>query len=108
MHIILVSLFVTSNKGMMTIEWFSGNGFCVQEKDIMLRKLNPMILLMRCVELETRCGCQAYIYVKRTSEGKYEIAALYEGHNHAFVTPSKRHLLRSNRRVSEKAETMLF
>jgi hypothetical protein len=36
---------------------------------------------------EPRCGCQAYIYVKHTSEGKYEIAALNEGHNHAFVTP---------------------
>jgi uncharacterized cupredoxin-like copper-binding protein len=42
---------------------------------------------------ETKCGCEAYIYVKRTSEGKYEIAALKEGHNHGFVTPSKRHLL---------------
>jgi hypothetical protein len=61
-----------------------------------------------CRTRETRCGCQAYIYVKRTSEGKYEIAALYEGHNHAFVTLSKHHLLRSNRRVSEKAKTMLF
>jgi hypothetical protein len=45
---------------------------------------------------ETRCGCQAYIYVKHTSEGKYEIAALNEGHNHAFVTPRKHHLLQSN------------
>jgi hypothetical protein len=42
---------------------------------------------------ETRCGCEAYIYVKRTSKGKYEIAALKEEHNHGFVTPSKRHLL---------------
>jgi hypothetical protein len=57
---------------------------------------------------EPRCGCQAYIYVKHTSEGKYEIAALNEGHNHAFVTPRKRHLLRSNRSVTEKAKTTLF
>jgi zinc finger SWIM domain-containing protein 3 len=57
---------------------------------------------------ESRCGCPAYIYVKRTLEGKYVIAALYEEHNHAFVTPSKRHLLRSNRSVNEKAKTTLF
>ncbi|PUZ51039.1 hypothetical protein GQ55_6G134700 [Panicum hallii var. hallii] len=57
---------------------------------------------------ESRCGCQAYIYGKRTPEGKYIIAALFEGHNHAFVTPSKHHLLRSNRYVSEKAKTTLF
>ena len=28
---------------------------------------------------ETRCGCGAYIYIKRNNEGKYEIAALNEG-----------------------------
>jgi hypothetical protein len=38
---------------------------------------------------ESRCGCPAYIYVKRTPEGKYVIAALHEEHNHSFVTPSK-------------------
>jgi hypothetical protein len=57
---------------------------------------------------ETRCGCEAYIYVKRMSEGKYEIAALKEGHNHVVVTPSKRHLLRSNHSVTEKVKTTLF
>jgi hypothetical protein len=57
---------------------------------------------------ETRCGCEAYIYVKRASEEKYKITALKEGHNHAFVTPSKRHLLRSNRSIIEKTKTTLF
>ena len=57
---------------------------------------------------ETRCGCEAYIYVKRNSEGKYQISALYEDHNHDLVTPSKLHLLRSNRFVSEKTKTTLF
>jgi hypothetical protein len=52
---------------------------------------------------ETRCGCEAYIYVKRTSEGKYEIAALNKGHNHAFVT----HIC-FDPTVSEKAKTTLF
>jgi hypothetical protein len=53
---------------------------------------------------ETRCGCEAYIYVKRTNESRYEIAALYERHNHEFVKPSKHHLRRSNRHVNEKAK----
>jgi hypothetical protein len=57
---------------------------------------------------DTRCGCEAYIYIKRTSEGKYQITGLHEGHNHEFVTPSKRHLLRSNRCVSEQVKTTLF
>ncbi|KAJ1280969.1 hypothetical protein BS78_04G272900 [Paspalum vaginatum] len=51
---------------------------------------------------ESRCGCEAYIYVKHNNEGKYQIAALHENHNHDLVTPSKLHLLRSNRFVSEK------
>jgi hypothetical protein len=41
-------------------------------------------------------------------KGKYEIAALKEGHNHAVVTPSKRHLLRSNHSVTEKVKTTFF
>jgi hypothetical protein len=58
-----------------------------------------------CRTREPRFGCQAYIYVKHTSD---EIAAPNEGHNHAYVTPSKCHLLRCNRSVSEKAKTTLF
>ncbi|XP_039804890.1 protein FAR1-RELATED SEQUENCE 5-like [Panicum virgatum] len=57
---------------------------------------------------ETRCGCEAYMYVKRDSEGKYHIAALFEDHNHDLVTPSKLHLLRSKRLVSEKEKATLF
>jgi hypothetical protein len=57
---------------------------------------------------ETRCGCEAYMYVKCDSEGKYHIAALFEDHNHDLVTPSKLHLLRSKPLVSEKAKTTLF
>ncbi|KAG2598759.1 hypothetical protein PVAP13_5KG398207 [Panicum virgatum] len=57
---------------------------------------------------ETRCGCEAYMYFKRNSEGKYKIGALHEDHNHELVTPSKQHLLRSKRFVSEKAKTTLL
>ncbi|XP_044376455.1 protein FAR1-RELATED SEQUENCE 5 [Triticum aestivum] len=56
----------------------------------------------------TRCGCEAYIYVTRESDGKYRIASLTEYHNHPFVPPSQQHLIRSNRQVSERVKTTLY
>ena len=50
---------------------------------------------------ETRCGCDAYIYVKLSSGNRYTIEAMIEEHNHGLVSPDKCHLLRSNRSVSE-------
>jgi hypothetical protein len=58
--------------------------------------------------METRCGCQARIVVKLDSEKKYQILSFVEEHNHGFVSPDKRHLLRSNRQVSERAKSTLF
>ena len=57
--------------------------------------------------METRCGCQAHIVVKLGSD-KYRIISMVEEHSHGFVSPDKRHLLRSNRRVSERAKSTLF
>lgn len=57
---------------------------------------------------ESRCGCDARIFVKKTSDNKYKIASFVEHHNHGLVTPSKHHLIRSNRRVNEKAKTTLY
>jgi zinc finger SWIM domain-containing protein 3 len=58
--------------------------------------------------VETRCGCEAHIVVKLGSDKKYRILSMFEEHNHGFVSPDKRHLLRSNRRVSERAKSTLF
>ena len=58
--------------------------------------------------METRCGCQAHIVVKLGSDKKYRIISMVEEHSHGFVSPDKRHLLRSNRRVSERAKSTLF
>ena len=58
--------------------------------------------------LETRCGCGAHIYVKLGSDKKYQIASMVEHHNHGLVSPNKRHLLRSNRDVNERAKSTLF
>ena len=58
--------------------------------------------------METRCGCEAHIVVKLGTDKKYQIASMVEEHNHGFVSPDKRHLLRSNRNVSERAKSTLF
>jgi hypothetical protein len=110
MHMVPVFQFVSDNKELMIAELLNESGSCAQGQVIrQAQQLNPIIRPRRCAELrETRYGCETYIYVKRTSEGKYEIAALKEGHNHAVVTPSKRHLLQSNHSVTEKAKTTLF
>jgi hypothetical protein len=62
----------------------------------------------KCKRKETRYGCDARIFVKRTTDSKYEIASVVEQHNHGLVTPSKHHLIRSNRRVNEKAKQTLY
>jgi hypothetical protein len=54
--------------------------------------------------METRCGCPTYIVVKLGNEKKYQIALMIEEHNLGFVSPDKRNLLRSNRKVSERAK----
>jgi hypothetical protein len=56
---------------------------------------------------ETRCGCEAYIYVK-LSGARYTIESMIEEHNHGLVSPDKCHLLRSNRSVSERANNTLY
>jgi hypothetical protein len=58
--------------------------------------------------METRCGCSAQIAVKLESDKKYRITSMVEEHSHGFVSPDKRHLLRSNRKVSERAKSTLF
>jgi hypothetical protein len=58
--------------------------------------------------METRCGCLAHIVVKLESDKKYRIFSVVDEHNHGFVSPDKRHLLRSNRNVSERAKSTMF
>jgi hypothetical protein len=57
---------------------------------------------------ETRCGCQAHIVVKLGCDNKYQIVSMVEEHTHGFVSPDKRHLLRSNHKVSERVKATLF
>jgi zinc finger SWIM domain-containing protein 3 len=58
--------------------------------------------------METRCGCPTHIVVKLGSDKKYRIYSMVEAHSHGFVSLDKRHLLRSNCNVSERAKSTLF
>jgi len=46
--------------------------------------------------------------VKFGIDKKYKIVSMVEEHSHGFVSPDKRHLLRSNWRVSERTKSTLF
>jgi hypothetical protein len=58
--------------------------------------------------IESKCGCEAHIYVKLGSDKKYWIASMVEYHNHGLVSPNKRYFLRSNRHVNVRANSVLF
>ncbi|PVH31896.1 hypothetical protein PAHAL_9G255200 [Panicum hallii] len=57
---------------------------------------------------ETRCGCNAQIYVKLGPDKRYYIASMIEHHNHGLVSPDKIMFLRSNRTIRERVKTALF
>ncbi|KAM3228658.1 hypothetical protein ACQJBY_059959 [Aegilops geniculata] len=56
----------------------------------------------------TRCGCDAHIFVKLCGDNTYKIQSWVEHHSHGLVSPDKRHLIRSNRRVTERAKNTLY
>jgi hypothetical protein len=57
---------------------------------------------------DTRCGCDAHIFVKLCGDNTYKLESWVEHHIHGLVSPDKRHLIRSNRRVSERAKNTLY
>ena len=56
----------------------------------------------------TREGCNARIVFKRTDDGKFEVSKFYEGHTHTLISPRKKQLLRSARRVNNVHKNLLF
>jgi hypothetical protein len=58
--------------------------------------------------MEIKCSCPSHIFVKLGSDKRYQIDSMVEEHSHGLVSPDKRHLLRSNRKVSERAKSTLF
>nr|XP_020167235.2 protein FAR1-RELATED SEQUENCE 5-like [Aegilops tauschii subsp. strangulata] len=65
-------------------------------------------LRKRRKQTDTRCGCDAHIFVRLCGENTYKIDSWIEHHVHGLVSPDKRHLIRSNRRVSERAKNTLY
>ncbi|XBJ23026.1 hypothetical protein VPH35_001293 [Triticum aestivum] len=57
---------------------------------------------------DIRCGCDAHIFVKLCANDTYKIESWVKHHNHGLVSLDKRHLIRSNRRVSERAKNTLY
>jgi hypothetical protein len=60
------------------------------------------------MQSQTRCGCNAHIYVRLGTENKYYIASVVEQYNHGLVSPSKTCFLSSNRSISQRVKTNLF
>jgi hypothetical protein len=52
--------------------------------------------------METRCGCEAHIYVNRGSDKKYRIASLVEQHNHGRI------FLDRTSHITERAKKTLY
>ncbi|XP_048527739.1 protein FAR1-RELATED SEQUENCE 5-like [Triticum urartu] len=50
---------------------------------------------------DTRVGCLAEMTIKISANGKYVVSSFDDAHNHELVTPSKAHLLRSQRKITE-------
>jgi hypothetical protein len=44
-------------------------------------------------QIETRCGCDAHVFVKLGMDKRYYIASLVEEHNHILVSPDKTQFL---------------
>ena len=56
---------------------------------------------------DTRVGCLAEMTIKISANGKYVVSSLEDAHNHELVTPSKSHLLRSQRRITEAQKAQI-
>jgi zinc finger SWIM domain-containing protein 3 len=56
---------------------------------------------------DTRVGCKAEMTIKISEIGKYVVSSFEDAHNHELVTPSKAHLLRSQRRITEAQKAQI-
>ena len=56
--------------------------------------------------LETRCGCRARVVFK-VENGVYTISQLITEHNHPFVEPNQRHLIRSSRTMHNTSKGVI-
>ncbi|XP_010245235.1 PREDICTED: protein FAR1-RELATED SEQUENCE 5-like isoform X2 [Nelumbo nucifera] len=50
---------------------------------------------------ESRTGCKAMMSIRRKKGGRWVVSQVVKEHNHALTSPSKRHKLRSRRKIIE-------
>jgi hypothetical protein len=60
------------------------------------------------MQSETRCGCNAHIYVKLGPDDKYYITSMVEQHNHGLASPHKIPFLSSNCSINQRVKNTLF
>ncbi|XP_042490703.1 protein FAR1-RELATED SEQUENCE 5-like isoform X1 [Macadamia integrifolia] len=53
------------------------------------------------IRQETRTGCKAMMSIRRKKGGRWVVSQVVKEHNHALTSPSKRHKLRSHRKIIE-------
>ncbi|XP_010265358.1 PREDICTED: protein FAR1-RELATED SEQUENCE 5-like [Nelumbo nucifera] len=56
---------------------------------------------------ETRCGYMSNMKISRCKNGCYYVIAFNETHNHIIATPKKKHMLRSQRKMTEPQTTQV-
>jgi zinc finger SWIM domain-containing protein 3 len=56
---------------------------------------------------DTRVGCTAEMTIKISATEKYVVSSFEDGYNHNLITPSKAHLLRSQRRITEAQKAQI-
>jgi hypothetical protein len=111
MHMMLGSLFMLVSKRREMRKNYS-RGIIVHEKGSLRRRYMVLVMNLGKKEATETDGNQMWLsstyFVKLDSGKKYQISSMVEEHSHGFVSPDKRHLLRSNRKVNERAKSTLF
>ncbi|KAF9619985.1 hypothetical protein IFM89_010601, partial [Coptis chinensis] len=59
------------------------------------RKIDP---------IQEQAGCNAIMYTRTKDDKTWIVSRVIEEHNHPLVTPTKRHKLRSSRKIAEEQE----
>ncbi|KAK8958052.1 hypothetical protein KSP39_PZI000522 [Platanthera zijinensis] len=84
-----------------------GRGYCCSKSGVKVSK--PTIDdQKRYRKLDTRTGCLACIYFNADKEGKnWEVTKFVEEHNHPLASENDKHLLRSQRSISNAQASLL-
>ena len=79
--------------------YWTSKAFVCSKEGMKIKK--DLLVPVKRERQNTRCRCLASITVQRQLSGKYCIFEWCSQHNHELATPSKVHMLRSQRHMSE-------